>query len=211
MTTLQLSLELLADICLQDDTEEDGWEDAGENMEEDQDAEDMTDNLNEDNVDEYLRDAENLGQNTSTAVDEAVVRSNPVLSNFTFKIFPKLLSLSTPTVLSFPVDATFCPGVTQGLTLTHQRALECLNNFLLAMNEVPSKFWFKEHLADAQKTWSWLFSTANAIGSAPESEDRNQILEVVVGCLWALGRGLGENIVSFKGKNQGWSTSDYLF
>ncbi|CAO3613695.1 unnamed protein product [Mucor fragilis] len=194
LTTLQLSLELLADICLQDDTEEDGWEDAGENMEEDQDAEEMTDNLNEDNVDDYLRDAENLGQNTSTAVDEAVVRSNPVLSNFTFKIFPKLLALSTPTVLSFPVDATFCPGVTHCLTLTHQRALECLNNFLLAMNEVPSKFWFKEHLDDAQKTWTWLFSTANAIGSAPESEDRNQILEVIVGCLWALGRGLGENI-----------------
>ncbi|KAG1072863.1 hypothetical protein G6F42_025868 [Rhizopus arrhizus] len=79
LTTLQLSLELLADICLQDDTEEDGWEDAGENMEEDQDAEEMTDNLNEDNVDDYLRDAENLGQNTSTAVDEAVVRSNPML------------------------------------------------------------------------------------------------------------------------------------
>lgn len=175
---------------------EDGWEDAGEDMEQDQDAEDMTDNLNEDNVDDYLRDAENLVDSTSAAVDEAVVRSNPVLGNFTTKIFPKLLQLSTPTVLSFPQDAAFCPGVTQGLTLTHQRALECLNNFLLAMNEVPSKFWFKEHLADAQKTWNWLFSNASMIGSAPESEDRNDILEVIVGCLWALGRGLGGNIVS---------------
>jgi hypothetical protein len=165
-------------------------------MEQDQDAEDMTDNLNEDNVDQYLRDAENLVGGTSAAVDEAVVRSNPILSNFTIKIFPKLLQLATPTVLSFPQDATFCPGVTHGLTLTHQRALECLNNFLLAMNEVPSKFWFKEHLADAQKTWSWLFSNANVIGSAPESEDRNDILEVIVGCLWALGRGLGDSIVS---------------
>jgi hypothetical protein len=165
-------------------------------MEQDQDAEDMTDNLNEDNVDDYLRDAENLVDSTSAAVDEAVVRSNPVLSNFTIKIFPQLLLLATPTVLSFPQNTIFCPGVTHGLTLTHQRALECLNNFLLAMNEVPSKFWFKEHLSDAQKTWGWLFTNANMIGSAPESEDRNDILEVIVGCLWALGRGLGENIVS---------------
>ncbi|KAI8644157.1 armadillo-type protein [Parasitella parasitica] len=194
LATLQLSLELLASICLQGIAEEDDWEDASDDMEQDQDTEDITDDLNEDNVDTYLRDAENLGQTTSTVVDEAAVRSNPVLGNFTFKVFPKLLELATPTVLSFPADAILCIGVTQGLTLTHQRALECLNNFLLAMNEVPSKFWFKEHAADAQRTWTWLFSTANAIGSAPESENRDQILEVVVGCLWALGRGLGENI-----------------
>jgi hypothetical protein len=176
---------------------EDGWEDAGEDMEQDQDAEEMTDNLNEDNVDNYLRDAEKLGDNTtSTAVDEAVVRSNPVLSNFTFKIFPQLLALATPTSVSFPQDTTFAPGVTQGLTLTHQRALECLNNFLLAMNEVPSKFWFKEHISDATKTWSWLFQNAILIGTARASEDRDFILEAIVGCLWALGRGLGENIVS---------------
>jgi hypothetical protein len=165
-------------------------------MEEDQEADNMTDNLNEDNVDEYLRDAENLVDSTSAAVDEAAIRSNPVLKNFTSKIFPKLFQLATPTVLSFPQDGTLCSGITHGLTLTHQRALECLNNFLLAMNEVPSKFWFKEHLSDAQKTWSWLFSNANMIGSAPESEERNDILEVIVGCLWALGRGLGGNIVS---------------
>ncbi|KAI7895572.1 armadillo-type protein [Mucor mucedo] len=193
LTTLQLSLELLADICLQDDTE-DGFEDAGEDMEEDQDAEDMTENLNADNVDEYLREAESLGDNTSAAVDEAVVRSNPVLSNFTQRIFPRLLQLATPTSVSFPENAALAPGVTQGLTLTHQRALECLNNFLLAMNEVPSKFWFREHIADAKKTWGWLFQTAIAIGNAPASEDRDAIIEAIISCLWSLGRGLGNNI-----------------
>lgn len=167
-------------------------------MDQDQDADEMTDNVNEDNVDDYLLEAEKLGDNTtSNAVDEAVVRSNPVLGNFTFKVFPHLLQLATPTCISFPQDATFAPGVTQGLTLTHQRALECLNNFLLAMNEVPSKFWFKEHISDATKTWSWLFQSAVSIGNAPASEERDAILEAIVGCLWALGRGLGENIVSF--------------
>ncbi|GAA5801878.1 hypothetical protein HPULCUR_007335 [Helicostylum pulchrum] len=194
LTTLQLSLELLAGICLQDDTEEDGWEDAGEDMEQDQDAEEMTDNLNEDNVDDYLREAESLGDNTSTAVDEAVARSNPVINNFSINIFPQLVQLATPTSVSFPQDATFAPGVTQGLVLTHQRALECLNNFLLAMNEVPSKFWFKEHVDDAKKTWSWLFQNAILIGTAPASEERDSIIEAIVSCLWSLGRGLGQNI-----------------
>lgn len=175
---------------------EDGWEDAGEDMEQDQDAEDMTDNLNEDNVEAYLREAETLGDNTSTAVDEAVVRSNPVLNNF-LKIFPQLLLLAAPTSISFPADASFAPGVIQGLVLTHQRALECLNNFLLAMNEVPSKFWFKEHIQDAKKTWTWLFQNAILIGTAPASEERDSIIEAIVSCLWSLGRGLGENIVSF--------------
>ncbi|KAI8090914.1 armadillo-type protein [Gilbertella persicaria] len=194
LVTLQLALELLADVCSQDDAEDDGWEDAGEDMEEDGDAEAMADNLNEDNVDEYLRDAENLGEGTSNIVEESAIKSNPILNGFTSSVFPHLLRLAAPTVLSFPQDRSVAPGVTQGLTLTHQRALECLNNFLLAMNEVPSKFWFKEYVSDASNTWTWLFSTANTIGSAPDSEERNEVLEAIVGCLWALGRGLGGNI-----------------
>lgn len=177
---------------------DDGWEDADENMDEDDAAEEMTDNVNEDNVDDYLRDAEKLGLNTSTAVDEETIRSNPILDTFTHNVFPKLVSLSTPTILTFPQDINFSFDVTQALTLTHQRALECLNNFLLAMNEVPSKFWFREHLDDAKKTWGWLFSLANTVASAPASEQRNNILEIIIGCLWALGRGLGGNIVSCK-------------
>lgn len=164
-------------------------------MDEDEAAEDMTDNVNEDNVDEYLRDAEKLGMNTSAAVDEEVIRSNPVLATFTNSVYPKLLELSTPTVLSYSQDTSF--GVAQALTLTHQRALECLNNFLLAMNEIPTKFWFKEHLHNAQKTWGWLFSMANTVASVPSSEQRDNILEIIIGCLWALGRGLGDQIVSF--------------
>ncbi|KAI7904755.1 armadillo-type protein [Cokeromyces recurvatus] len=189
LATIQLSFELLSDICLQGDTEEDGWEDAGEDMEED--AEDMTENLNEDNVDEYLRDADKLGESSSVALDEASIRSNPVLQDFICKVYPKLLEFATPSVLSFTSSQD---SIIQNLNLTHQRALECLNNFLLAMNEIPSKFWFKEQANDAIKTWNWLFSIAHTIGSTSATEDRENALEVIVGCLWALGRGLGQNI-----------------
>ncbi|KAI8372651.1 armadillo-type protein [Choanephora cucurbitarum] len=192
LVTLQLALELMADICAQDEAEDDGWEDAGEEMEEDETTEQMADQLNEDNVDQYLRDASNLGEGTSATVEESAIRSSPIVNNFTTNIYPRLLQLASPTLLSFSQD--YPAGVRQGLALVHQRALECLNNFLLAMNEIPSKFWFKEHVADASATWAWLFSTAHTIGSAPESEERNDVLEAIVGCLWALGRGLGSQI-----------------
>ncbi|KAI9247342.1 armadillo-type protein [Sporodiniella umbellata] len=191
LATLQLSLELLANICSQDDTE-DGWEDGGEDMDEDGFAEDLTDNLNEDNVDEHLQEAQKLSQG-SLAVDEEVVRSSPIVKSFIREVFPHLIRLATPTDLSFS-DELAVPTVVHGLALTHQRAMECLNNFLLAMNEVPSKFWFKESSPDATQTWRWLFNTANIIASKPESENRNESIEAVVGCLWCLGRGLGQNI-----------------
>ncbi|KAI8975665.1 armadillo-type protein [Mycotypha africana] len=192
LTTLQLSLELLSNICLQDESDEDGWEDSDENMDE-AEADGMADKLTEDNIDEYFNDMEKLG-GSSAAVEENALRSSPVINMFTVEVFPRLIQLSTPTVLSFPQNPTLNFGVTPSLALTHQRALECLNNFFLAMNDIPSQFWFKEHVEEAKRTWSWLFSTANTIGSAPESQDRNDLLEIIVGCLWALGRGLGQNI-----------------
>ncbi|KAF7721012.1 hypothetical protein EC973_005562 [Apophysomyces ossiformis] len=191
LTTLQLSLELLADICVQDDSEEDGWEDADENMDDEDD--DAADDINEDNIDDYLREAAEIADSTSAAVDDQLVRSNPVLHAFTYQIFPQLVRLSTMTPLSFPREDV-APTVSQGLILAHQRALECVNNFFLAMNEVPSKFWFKEHKEDASQAWRWLFNTANEVASLPHGLERDELLEVIVGCLWSLGRGLGQNI-----------------
>ncbi|KAG0166448.1 hypothetical protein DFQ28_007283 [Apophysomyces sp. BC1034] len=192
LTTLQLSLELLADICIQDESEEDGWEDADENMADDEE-DNTADDINEDNVDDYLRDAAEIADGTATAIDDQLVRSNPMLHAFTYDIFPQLIRLSTMTPLSFPREDV-APTVSQGLALAHQRAFECVNNFFLAMNEVPSRFWFNEHKADACQAWRWLFSTANDVASLPAGQDRDEILEVIVGCLWSLGRGLGQNI-----------------
>lgn len=134
---------------------------------------------------------------TLSAVDEALILSNPVLHAYIHQIFPQLIRLSTATPISYH-QMSLAPMVTQGLVTTHQRALECLNNFLLAMNEVPKKYWFKEHKADAIQLWRWLFGIANDVAnSKPEEWARDAILEVVISCLWALGRGLEQNIVSF--------------
>ncbi|KAI8336346.1 armadillo-type protein [Chlamydoabsidia padenii] len=195
LSTLQLSMELLADICLQDqDGDQDGWAEAedDENMEGD---EDLADNINEDNIDNYLEDVEALKEGNGDTTNLELLRTNPIMHAFTYQVFPQLIRLATPTpTLSFPTDPTLCPTVTLGLGLTHQRALECINNFLLAMNDLPSNFWFQEHLSDAKQAWQWLFETAHKIGASPPSEQRDVILEVMVGCLWSLGRGLKQEI-----------------
>ncbi|KAI9266494.1 armadillo-type protein [Phascolomyces articulosus] len=190
LSTLQLALELLADICIQDDSEEDGWEDADEEMGDgDQEPEEVT----EENIDELLKDSENLEQKTSSAVDDQLIRSNPIMGAFITEISPQLIRLATLTPLSFPQEP-IAPGVTDALVLTHQRALECFNNYLLAMAELPSKFWFKEHKSDACQAWRWLFNLANTVGSAQPSQARDELIEIIVGCLWSLGRGLGQEI-----------------
>ncbi|KAI8987049.1 armadillo-type protein [Pilobolus umbonatus] len=190
LSIIQLALELLADICIEDDSEDDGYQDMDESME----SENEADELPEDNTDDVLAEDSLTNQGTSAAVDVTLDQSNPIVQSYIHQIFPHLIRLSTATPISYR-QMKLAPTVSHNLVVTHQRALECLNNFLLAMNEVPSKFWFTVHQADATKLWEWLFSIANdVVNSQPEEWAKDSILEVVVGCLWALGRGLGQNI-----------------
>ncbi|CAO3653544.1 unnamed protein product [Mucor hiemalis] len=183
----QLALELLASICLRDDDDEDGVEDADEAMM-DENEEEKPPKEDEEGFEEEV------AGKTATAVDEALIRSNPVLYAYIHQIFPQLIRLSTATPISYQ-QMSLSPLVTQGLVTTHQRSLECLNNFLLAMNELPRKFWFKDYKSDATQLWRWLFDIANNVAnSKPEEWARDAILEVVISCLWALGRGLEQDI-----------------
>ncbi|KAI9312969.1 armadillo-type protein [Dichotomocladium elegans] len=192
LSTLQLSLELLADICVQDDAEDDGWEDADENMV-DEDEEGWEEEGN--NAEENIAETADLEQSTtSAAVNEQLIRSNPVVHAFIYQVMPQLIRLATLTPLSFPSENMLAPTVSDAIALTHQRALECFNNFLLAMAEIPSKFWFKEFKADACQGWRWLFDLANQVGASPASPAREDVLEVIVTCLWSLGRGLQQDI-----------------
>ncbi|CAO3598218.1 unnamed protein product [Absidia cylindrospora] len=199
LSTLQLTMELLADLCLvgnDDDGDQDGWAEADDAAMDDQESDDdaLADGINEDNIDSYLQDADTLKENNNTD-DKEVLHTHPMVHAFTYQVFPQLIRLATPTPsLSFPTDATLCPTVTLGLGLTHQRSLECINNFLLAMNDLSSNVWFKEHVADAKQAWQWLFQTAHQVGACAGSEQRDAVLEVMVGCLWSLGRGLKQDI-----------------
>lgn len=132
----------------------------------------------------------------NTIQEDEALQSNPVLHAYIHQIFPQLIRLATATPISYN-QTNLCPIVTHHLVITHQRSLECLNNFLLAMHDVGSKYWFKHHKQDAIQLWRWLFDIANSVAAANTEEwARNAILEVVIGCLWALGRGINQDIVS---------------
>jgi len=205
LTTLQLSLELISNICLQDSTEDDGWQDADETMEDDEHEEPIYN----DNVEDVLADVAATGE-TSTLADVALVKNNPVLHTLTYQVFPLLIKLASSTKISYPSQespATYLPhsiesNIINAFSMTHLRALECLNNFFLTMNDLPSKFWFKERKQVAQDAWTWLFQTAGAVAGSgvavgdeePGQELRGSVLEAIVACLWALGRGLGQDM-----------------
>lgn len=183
----------------------DGFQESDQVMQDDEDNMEQqpeeTDNDNEDDIDPAIF-------NNSNQEDEAL-QSNPVLHAYIHQIFPQLIRLATATPISYH-QTTLCPIVSHHLVITHQRSLECLNNFLLAMHDVGSKYWFKQYKQDAVQLWRWLFDIANSVAAANTEEwARNAILEVVIGCLWALGRGITQDIVSltsiqgyFKGNHQ---------
>ncbi|KAI9262021.1 armadillo-type protein [Sporodiniella umbellata] len=182
LSIVQLALELLADICVQDGSEEDGYEDVDETMKE-EGEETVPVEENEEEVEAWMG---------STATAEAI-RNNPVVQSYIQDVLPQLIRLSTTTPISYQPMAG-AAQIVHGLTLTHQRALECLNNFLLAMNELPTQYWYGEHSSDATQLWRWLFLLANEISTLKPAHDWLNLLETIIGCLWALGRGLGQHI-----------------
>lgn len=213
LTTLQLALELISNICIQDNTDDDGWEDGDATMEDDDEElpEEMLNGGDDDLDNSILEDMAATGETSNTA-DLALLKNNPILHMLIHQVFPQLIKLGTTTKISYPPQETpakYAPqsiesSIINAFSNTHLRAIECLNNFLLTMNDLPSKFWFKEKKEDAQNAWTWLFQTAGgvagsgvAVGDEEEGQElRGAVLEAIVGCLWALARGLGQDIVS---------------
>lgn len=169
------------------------------------------DSTDDDDAAALLADASMLNDATASgSVDDTQLHSNPILHLMTYTVFPALVRIATPTPLSFPpqtlpTPSTAAPAITEHLALAHLRAFECLNNFFLTMCEVPTKWWFKEHKEDAMNTWTWLFATAGQVagpgvrvgGEDKGQEMRGAVLEAIVGCLWALARGLESDVVCY--------------
>jgi hypothetical protein len=200
----------VSNICIQDTSEDDGWEDADETMGDDEDEEAGENGIDDDNVDDVLAEVVATGD-TSTSADVALLKNNPILHTLIYQVFPQLIKLASTTKISYAPQETpakYSPhsiesNIINAFSMTHLRAFECLNNFFLTMNDLPSKFWFKERKDDALNAWTWLFQSAGSVagsGVAVGDEEagqelRGSVLEAIVGCLWALGRGLGQDIV----------------
>ncbi|KAF9318150.1 hypothetical protein BG003_011710 [Podila horticola] len=217
LQTLQLSLELIANICTEsvegvDHEEEQEWKDEDDDeMEADDDDEDtMNEPVSEkkdDGLDENtLREMEQIAAASSeTPLD---LSGHTIINILVNTVFPALIHLGTPTPLSFPeqtvpTPSTVAPLITTQLATTHLRAIEALNNFLLTMaDSVPGKWWYKHRKADAEQCWTWLFQQAGAVagnGVQVGAEEKGQemrgaVLDAIVGCLWTLARGLDAEV-----------------
>ncbi|KAF9217718.1 hypothetical protein BGZ59_000636 [Podila verticillata] len=218
LQTLQLSLELIANICTEsvegvDHEDEEEWKDEDDDEMETHDDEDE-DAMNEpesekkdDGLDENtMREMEQLAAASSeTPLD---LSGHTIINILVNTIFPALIHLGTPTPLSFPeqtvpTPSTVAPLITTQLATTHLRAIEALNNFLLTMaDSVPGKWWYKHRKADADQCWTWLFQQAGAVagnGVQVGAEEKGQemrgaVLDAIVGCLWTLARGLDAEV-----------------
>ncbi|CAG8488637.1 16730_t:CDS:10 [Cetraspora pellucida] len=195
LTTLQLALEILTKIfldCFSNDGDDDGWQDEPQ---EDNDI--MSANVKEDtNIMEDI-----IMMNGSQPDKQSKIHS--ILNTYATIILPNLFKLACPTHLSFPEQLgpnvlsmpSATPEITSSLATVHLRAIECINNFLLIMvDNVEDKWWFTQHRDDAKQTWAFLFElsgqiTGKGIGE-PGQENRDKILDVLIGCLWTLTRGL---------------------
>ncbi|KAF9151841.1 hypothetical protein BG015_006136 [Linnemannia schmuckeri] len=218
LQTLQLALELIANICTEsvegvdhEDEQEEEWkDDAGDDdeMEADEDEDEMEDAEKKDNdLDENtLREMEQLA--AASAETPMDLSGHPIINILINTVFPALINLGTPTPLSFPeqeipTPATVAPLITAQLATTHLRAIEALNNFLLTMADaVPGKWWYKHRKSDAEQCWVWLFQQAGTVagkGVQVGAEEKGQemrgaILDAIVGCLWTLARGLDTQV-----------------
>ncbi|KAK3816682.1 MAG: armadillo-type protein [Benniella sp.] len=218
LQTLQLAQELIANICtesVQGVEEEEEEELKDEACDDEMEADEDEDALNGD-----LQDKDDgLDKNALREMEQLAAASNeipmdlsghPIIHILTSTVFPALIHLATPTPLSFPeqevpTPKTVAPQITAQLALTHLRAVEALNNFLLTMADaVPGKWWYKQRKADAEQCWSWLFQQAGTIagkGVRVGAEEKGQemrgaILDAIVGCLWTLARGLDARVPS---------------
>lgn len=217
LQTLQLSLELIANICTEsvegvEDEEEELKDDAGndDEMEADEDEDDTQEPeepKKEDDLDENtLREMEQLA--AASAETPMDLSGHPIIHILINTVFPALINLGTPTPLSFPAQevptpAMVAPLITAQLATTHLRAIETLNNFLLTMADaVPGKWWYHQRKSDAEQCWAWLFQQAGTVagkGVQVGSEEKGQemrgaVLDAIVGCLWTLARGLDANV-----------------
>ncbi|KAF9433147.1 hypothetical protein BGZ76_009826 [Entomortierella beljakovae] len=203
LQTLQLSLELIANVCTEsvegveeeEEEEVDDWKDEAAAAEDDDDEMEGDDDDSIDNATSYdnkepkkdnemdaktIREMEQLTSNDTPALD---LSGHPIINILTNTVFPALINLATPTPISFPAQEvptipTVAPLITSQLATTHLRALEALNNFLLTMADaVPGKWWYKNRRSDAEQCWTWLFHQAGAVagtGVRVGSEEKGQ-------------------------------------
>ncbi|CEL56135.1 putative ARM-like repeat-containing protein C1703,03c OS=Schizosaccharomyces pombe (strain 972 / ATCC 24843) GN=SPBC1703.03c PE=4 SV=1 [Rhizoctonia solani AG-1 IB] len=189
---LQLSLEILTGVCAQLPDPEPVPEEVED---EDQDADMDQEEVLDDGIIQSAEDDAPMDEEPSSLLPSPEADQNSIKLLTT--LIPLLLSLSTPTSMSFPpssstatitTEPTHLP-TTSALTAVHISALECLSNLLLSfptsdtgpVNPVTAEV--------AVAAWPRAWATLTASINAPSTTDRRMELSVAaLGVLWGLAR-----------------------
>ncbi|CAE6367824.1 unnamed protein product [Rhizoctonia solani] len=192
LRVLQLSLEILTGVCAQLPDPEpvpEELEDEDEDADMDQE-EGLEDEIIQSDADDAPMDEEPPSFLASPEADQNSIK---LLTTLT----PLLLSLSTPTSMSFPpssatatitTEPTHLP-TTSALTSVHISALECLSNLLLSFPTSDTGPINPATAEVAVAAWPRAWATLTASINAPSTTDRRMELSVAaLGVLWGLAR-----------------------
>ncbi|TFY61535.1 hypothetical protein EVG20_g7018 [Dentipellis fragilis] len=188
LRSVHLALEILTGVCatLPDAEEVEAEEDEDEGDDEDKD-------------DDTMNDAENDGDDTKMALDDAeptlngtsTSQSELTPSSFLPTILEPLLALIQPTALSFPPpnEPSPHPPTTSALSAIHVAALECLNNAFLSLAANPPPA-VSADVAAGRRVWNAVWTALGAAGmqSGAGQERRKDMWGIAVGVLWGVGR-----------------------
>ncbi|GAB1526048.1 hypothetical protein RhiTH_009214 [Rhizoctonia solani] len=192
LRVLQLSLEILTGVCAQlPDPEPVPEELEDEDEDADMDREEgLEDEIIQSDADDAPMDEEPPSFLASPEADQNSIK---LLTTLT----PLLLSLSTPTSMSFPpssatatitTEPTHLP-TTSALTSVHISALECLSNLLLSFPTSDTGPVNPATAGVAVAAWPRAWTTLTASINAPSTTDRRMELSVAaLGVLWGLAR-----------------------
>ncbi|OUM67227.1 hypothetical protein PIROE2DRAFT_20059 [Piromyces sp. E2] len=182
LTTIQLSLEILANVCSEDlndgmNNEEEMMDEGMEMDEQDEEnafLEEM-DRINE------MQDANDANDNNAT--DE---RSKYIINN---GIIGKIISYCENFYEYNDDVKNYASSYVNNTNIIQLRSINALNNILMMM----PKEWYVNNINDVKNMWGWLYGLAGKASgllsnNKEEKKNINDIIESIVNTMWSLVR-----------------------
>ncbi|KAJ3308915.1 hypothetical protein HDU76_003776, partial [Blyttiomyces sp. JEL0837] len=182
MTTLQLSLELLANIFSENLPEETEWvemgdaEDGDEIIEEDDNDIPMDDELMAVIAEESTaaNDDVNGGSGSGSGATNGAAEKFALITNH--DIFAKVLRLAGCNAPAIPSPSLAYPFVS-ALSMVRLRAFGSLQNLLTAAATGSNAEWFVGNWNEVLRIWGWLFETAHVAAAAESLSAKLDIID----------------------------------
>ncbi|KAG4088797.1 hypothetical protein H8356DRAFT_957884 [Neocallimastix lanati (nom. inval.)] len=182
LTTIQLGLEILANVCSEDlneDIKNDEMNDEEMEMDEQEEEEAFLEEMNKINE---MQQEEEAGENTT---DE---RGKYIINN---GIIGKVISYCENFQDYNDDIRNYASSYINNSNIIQLRSINALNNILMMM----PKEWYVNNIGDVKNMWGWLYDLAgktsgllSASTKDVEKKNLNDIIEAIVNSMWSLVR-----------------------